>query len=147
MLYRSWVLAVALAVSAAGCSSGSQTPSSVASGLVTQTFIGTLQGGTNAIHLFTVTKTGIVSVTITQTTVPAGLMLAAGIGSPLANGACLNITSANPPIQPSAQPQLTASLTAGAYCLELGLFQLPNPLVQAAPASASASYTVSVAHT
>ena len=86
--------------------------------------------------------------TLTQAEVPAGIILAMGVGTPLSNGACLGIFSAQPPVQPSSQPQLTMSAATGTYCLEVGLAQKDSlGFVVAAPATLEVPYTVMVAHT
>ena len=140
---RLCVLAFAVFLATGGCGS-SPAGNSTASA---ETFAGTLRGGSNAIHLFTVTKRETVSVTVTQANVPAGIQLALGLGTPVANGACLNITSANPPVQPGSQPQVTMSATAGSYCIELVLFQIGQlGMAVSAPASVTATYSVTVTH-
>ena len=80
----------------------------------TETFTGQMAPGGTAVHSFTASATGTVSVTLTATDPPSTLV-GLGIGIPGSNiGGCDMTKSIQ--ARPGTTAQLTAGVEAGAYC-------------------------------
>ncbi len=113
----SLALVCALAFAAAACSGNSTTPTTPttpAPAPGTETFTGQLAPGGVAIHQFTASATGTVSVTLTATD-PPSMLVGLGIGVPGGNlGTCDMTKSVQ--ARPGAAAQLTATVEAGVYC-------------------------------
>jgi hypothetical protein len=105
-----------LALTAAGCGSSNNAPTSPSSTPTagTDTFTATLAPGGTAIHKFTASAVGAVNVTLT-TTDPAATLLGLGIGIPGANIGGCDLTKTVHAV-PGSTPQLTATVEAGDYC-------------------------------
>jgi len=109
------VWAVALAAGACGGNTTSPAAATTAAPAAgTDTFTGQMAPGGAAIHHFTASATGTVSVTLTATDPPA-MLVGLGIGIPGNNaGVCDMTTSVQ--ARPGSTAQLTASVEAGTYC-------------------------------
>lgn len=137
---RSLGLAIvaSLVVAAAGCSNDNSTttPSAPAPAPGTETFTATMAPRGTAIHEFTASGTGAVSVTLSATN-PPSMVVGLGIGIPGANIGGCDLTKTTPALA-GATAQLTATVEAGVYCA--GAFDLgtvpPSGVV----------VTISVAH-
>src|SRR5690242_10080786 len=121
---RSLGLAIvaSLVVAVAGCSnndSSTATPSTPAPTAGTETFTATMAPRGTAIHEFTASATGAVSVTLSASNPP--LPLGLGIGIPGANVGGCDLTKTVQAV-PGSTAQLTASVEAGVYCA--GAFDL-----------------------
>lgn len=125
-------LAFALLVSACGSTSSTTTAPSTSNGLTTDTFSGTVAVKGSDSHNFSVTVTGVVSVTLTAAPVPLTL----SVGLPGTNG-CAPIPGATQLATPGALAQVAGDVTPGTYCV---LVADPNTL------TAAAAYTVTVNH-
>jgi len=130
--FRFAPLALALLVSACGSNSSTTTaPSS--NGLTTDTFNGTVAVKGSDAHNFSVTVTGVVSVTLTAAPVPLTL----SVGVPGGNGCAPINAGATVLATPGALAQLAGEVTPATYCV---LVADPNTL------TAAAAYTVTVNH-
>jgi hypothetical protein len=128
------LLAFALTMAACSSSDPTSTVTSPSATTTTEPFTGTVQPnfGVDS-HAFTVAQAGSVSVTLSAAGPPATIFMGVGIGTPSA------IISGDSTIAPaSATAQLTGTLAAGSYCVQV--YDVGN---QAAPIT----YSVTVAHT
>ena len=135
------VLAAAGALGmAAGCGGASTSNSVVAptGTLVTDTLSGTVQPGGVDFQPFTVTTGGTVNVTLLTAGPPPTITMGLAIGTPSGTGACALLSGASTAATASSTAQLTGTLNAGSYCVEvLDLGNAAGPI----------AYTVTVAHT
>jgi hypothetical protein len=125
-------------LAATGCGSGNSattTPSPTATA-GTETFTATMAPRGTAIHDFTASATGAVSVTLTATN-PASTVVGLGIGIPGANVGGCDLTKTVQALAGTAA-QLTATVESGMYCA--GAFD-----VGTVPSS-GVLVTISVAH-
>ena len=131
------VVAIALAIFAASCSSS--TPTASSAGFTTETFVGSTMppSGIGVSHIITVT--GVSSPNVNVTLTQAGPLLPTtrlfvNIADLLASGACLPHWSQE--ASPSNTPQLSGAMAPGKYCI----------IVADAGGAAPVSYTVVVSH-
>jgi hypothetical protein len=137
------VIALCLLV-AAGCSSDSPTGSSPsalpiapATPLVTETFSGTVQPGSNDWRPFTVTSDGFqISLAMTAAGPPATIAEGFGVGQ-VVSGSCQLLSGAYGTYTASATPQLSGTIAAGSYCVMV--YDVGNQ-------TAAVTYTVIVQH-
>jgi hypothetical protein len=124
---------------AAGCGGSSSTPSVLAptGTLVTDTFSGTVQPGGLDFNSFTVTTGGTVNVTLVTAGPPPTITMGLGIGTPGA-GTCALLSGASTAATAGSTAQLTGTLNAGSYCVEV---------LDVGNAAGPIAYTVTVAHT
>jgi hypothetical protein len=124
---------------AAGCGGASTSNSVVAptGTLVTDTLSGTVQPGGVDFQPFTVTTGGTVNVTLVSAGPPPTITMGLGIGTPGA-GTCALLSGATATTTAGTVAQLTGTLSAGAYCVEV---------VDVGNAAGPIAYTVTVAHT
>jgi hypothetical protein len=130
--FRFAPLALALLVSACGSNSSTTSGPSTTNGLTTDTFSGTVAVKGSDSKNFSVTVTGVVSVTLTAAPVPLTL----SVGLPGANG-CAPLAGATQLATPGALAQVAGEVTPGTYCV---LLADPGTL------TAAAAYTVTVNH-
>jgi hypothetical protein len=135
------VLVVSSAVAAAGCSSSTDTsstlPAAPSSPLVTNTFSGTVPVGGNDSNPFTVTSDGFqITIDLTAAGPPPTITMGIGIGAPV-GGTCQLLSGGSTMAQAGATPQLSGNIPAGQYCLMI--YDVGN---QAGPIT----YTVVVNH-
>jgi len=113
----SLTIVCALALAAAACgddSSSAAAPTSTAPTAGTDTFTGQMAPGGAALHQFTASATGTVSVTLTATD-PAATLVGLGIGIPGNNAGICDMTK-SVQTRPGTTAQLTAAVEAGTYC-------------------------------
>lgn len=109
-------------LAAAGCStaasdSASPLPTAPSSPLVTNTFSGTVQMGSNDSNPFTVTSDGFqITVDLTTAGPPATITMGLGIGSIVA-GTCQLLSGGSTQTPAGLTPQLSGNIPAGQYCL------------------------------
>jgi len=116
------------------------TPSQASAATITETFNGTVpvgEGQSDA-HAFAVTRSGTVSVTLTQAGPPATIVMGLGLGTPVSPGTtCLLLSGGSTNTQAGPTPQITGPLEAGSYCVSV--FDIGN-------ATAPVTYSVTVTH-
>ena len=113
------MLVAALAAGAAACESTPETTPSAPGIPVTQTFTGTLQPSGDAFYAFSMSRPGIVSLTLlsmTGTSVPDDALFPVGIGTPVGTFCNAGTDAA---IKPSGSPQHSASKELGVYCVKI----------------------------
>ncbi|HXK11083.1 MAG TPA: hypothetical protein VMT70_15655 [Vicinamibacteria bacterium] len=130
-------LALAAAVAACGGSSTASTLTAPSGILVTDTFNGTVPVAGLDFHAFTVTTGGTVNITLLAAGPPPTITMGLALGTP-SGTTCALISGAGTTTAAGTTSQLTGSLAAGAYCVEV--FDVGN-------AASPISYTVAVAHT
>ncbi|MCU1384556.1 MAG: hypothetical protein JWL71_3253 [Acidobacteria bacterium] len=142
------VLAVAVVclLAGAGCStadssSGTSPAALLATApstpLVTETFSGTVQPGSNDSHPFTVTSDGFqITLAMTAAGPPATIAEGLGIGQ-VVSGSCQLLSGGFGTFTPSITPQLAGTIPAGSYCAMV--YDVGNQ-------SAAITYTVIVQH-
>jgi hypothetical protein len=135
-VFRFIGLVLALTVSACSSDSNSLPTVPTAPATITETFTGTVAVGGSDFHTFTVTANGALAVTMTAASPPSTIWMGIGVGTP-SSTVCslLNGGSANGPA--SVNPQLTGTLSAGTYCVQIS--DIGN-------ATSTISYSVTVAH-
>jgi hypothetical protein len=124
---------------AASCDNGGSdsTPTSPSATLVTENFTGTVDPGGTAISPFTIATSGNqVNVTLTAAGPPATIYVGLGVGS-YVSPTCTLLTNGSVLAQAGATAQLTGTVNAGSYCVEV--FDVGNQTAQIA-------YTVTVTH-
>jgi hypothetical protein len=124
-------LALALMVSACG-SSASTSPTTTTSGLTTETFTGTVAVNGSDFKSFTVTVTGVISVTLTAAPVSMGL----AVGIPGASG-CVPLAGASTTATAGSAIQLAGEVTPGLFCVQV--YDVGNQ-------TAAVTYSVTVVH-
>jgi hypothetical protein len=140
----STLFAVFLTVFAAACTSSTPTNNSLGLNPTTptqstETFTGTVQVQQSDTHPFTVAAQGTVSVTLTAAGPPATIFMGLGVGSwDATSSACTLFPTGTVQTQAGATPQLSGTVAAGAYCVQV--FDIGN---QASPIT----YAVTVTHT
>lgn len=103
----------------------------------TETFTGSVDPPLGAdIHPFTLAATGQVDVTLTAAGPPATIQMGLGVGVP-GGTTCALLTGGFVTVPAGTVPQLSGSLPAGAYCVQV--YDVGNQ-------SASITYTVTVTH-
>ena len=140
---RSTALGFALAFMTAtaacgGSSSNNSTIIAPTGTLVTDTFTGTVPVGGLDFHNFTVTTGGTINATLVAAGPPPTITMGFAIGTPGTTGVCSLLSGAQVSTPPGATAQLTGSLAAGTYCVEV---------VDIGNAAGPIAYTVTVAHT
>ena len=140
---RSTTLGVALALVAAtaacsGSSSNNSTITAPTGTLVTDTFTGTVPVGGLDFQNFTVTTGGTINATLVAAGPPPTITMGFAIGTPGTTGVCSLLSGAQVTTPAGATAQLTGSLAAGTYCVEV---------VDVGNAAGPITYTVTVAHT
>jgi hypothetical protein len=112
----SLALVCALALSAAACGNDTSTaaPTAPAPAAGTETLTGQLAPGGVALHQFTASAAGTVSVTLSATDPPSTLV-GLGLGIPGSNVGVCDLTKMIQ-TRAGASAQLTASVEAGTYC-------------------------------
>lgn len=132
---------VALALTVSACSGSNSTSTSLttpAAATITETFTGTVQSGFGVdFHNFTVAQSGALSVTLTAAGPPATILMGIGLGTPSAS-TCAVITGDSTILPASVTPQLSGTVTAGSYCVQI--YDVGN-------AGAPVTYSVTVVHT
>jgi hypothetical protein len=125
---------------AAGCGGSSSTPSVLAptGTLVTDTFSGTVQPGGVDFNPFTITTGGTVNITLVSAGPPPTITMGIGVGTPSGTGTCALLSGDSTVAPASSTAQLSGSLSAGLYCVEV---------VDVGNAAGPIAYTVTVAHT
>lgn len=131
------LLTLALTMAACSGSDSTATLTTPAATTTTETFTGTVPVGGVSFSPFTVAQAGTVSVTLTAAGPPATIFMGLGIGTPSAS-TCAVITSDSTITPASATAQLSGTVAAGAYCVQV--YDVGN---QATPVT----YSVTVAHT
>jgi hypothetical protein len=112
MMKRLIPFALALGLSACGSPATTSTSPTTTSGLTTDTFSGTVAvNGTDSKN-FTVTVTGVVSVTLTAAPVSMGL----AVGIPGASG-CVPLAGASTTATAGSLAQLAGEVTPGTFCV------------------------------
>jgi hypothetical protein len=137
---HSLLIPLTFALTMVACSGSDSAPTitTPAATTTTETFTGTVQPGFGFdFHPFTVAQTGTVSVTLTAAGPPSTIFMGLGIGTPSAT-ACAVISGDSTIAPASATAQLSGTLSAGSYCVQV--YDVGN---QAAPVT----YSVTVAHT
>lgn len=124
----------------ASCDNGgdsSTTPTSPSATLVTENFTGTVDPGGMSFNQFTVTASGgQVNAILTAAGPPTTIYMGLGIGT-FANATCTLLTNGSVLAQAGATAQLSGTLNAGSYCVEV--FDAGNQTAQI-------SYAVTVTH-
>ena len=131
-----YALLVALALASAACKKDDNTPTTPTVTSKTETFTGTVQVKSFAIHNFTVEQAGQVSVTLTAASPPSTIAMGIGVGTP-ANGACGVLSGASVTTAAGATAQLTGVVSPGMLCVMIS--DVGNQ-------TAAVSYTVTVMH-
>jgi hypothetical protein len=131
-----YALLVALALASAACKKDDSTPTTPTVTSKTETFTGTVQVKSSAIHNFTVEQAGQVSVTLTAASPPSTIAMGIGVGTP-ANGACGVLSGASVTTAAGATAQLTGVVSPGMLCVTI--FDAGNQ-------TAAVTYTVTVMH-
>lgn len=128
------VVALALTLCGPGCDwfKGSTSPTTTQ----TETFSGTLAPQGSSVFTFTVSKSGAVSITLTNVVSTSTTLLGLGIGTP--NGPTCTMTSSTQSATPGSTAQIAVTENAGTYCVrvfDVGTIQ------------GSVTFTITVAHT
>jgi hypothetical protein len=118
-----------------GSDSGSTTAPTTP--IVTENFTGTVDPSGVSINQFTVTNSGYqVNVILTAAGPPTTIYEGLGVGS-YANGTCTLLTNGSALVQAGSTAQLSGTVNAGAYCVEV--FDAGNQTAQI-------TYAVTVTH-
>jgi hypothetical protein len=134
-------VALALVAATAACGGGSSDNSAITAPtgtLVTDTFTGTVPMGGLDFQNFTVTTGGTINATLVAAGPPPTITMGFAIGTPSTTGVCSLLSGAQVTTPAGATAQLTGSLAAGTYCVEV---------VDVGNAAGPIAYTVTVAHT
>jgi hypothetical protein len=86
---------------------------------VTETFMGTLQPGGEAFYSFSLSKPGVVSLTLTSMigpSIPAGALFPLGIGTPVGQFCTAGVDAA---ASPGTTPQYSVNKDKGVYCVKI----------------------------
>jgi hypothetical protein len=130
-------LALLMALATVACDNGSSTPVPTSpSTLTTETFSGTVAVGSSDFHTFAATQGGTVSVTLNAAGPPATIFMGLGIGTP-SSSTCALLSGATADTQAGTTSQLSGTLDAGSYCVEV--FDVGNE-------TTPVNYSVTVAH-
>jgi len=143
---RNIALGIASALVGAGllvsaCSGSSNSSSTVVapSGTtVTDTFTGTVQPGGLDFHPFTVNTGGTINITLLTAGPPPTITMGLAVGTPSSTGTCALLSNASTVTPAGSTAQLTGSLAAGTYCVEV---------LDVGNAAGPITYSVTVAHT
>jgi hypothetical protein len=136
----SFLILLALTATMAACTGSNSPTATVATPTAptsTETFPGTVQVGGVSFSPFNVSQAGTVTVTLTAAGPPSTIWMGLGIGTPSAT-TCAVIQADSTITQAGATAQLSGTLTAGSYCVQV--YDIGN---QVAPVT----YSVTVAHT
>jgi hypothetical protein len=131
-------LMAAAAVAACSGSSTSSTVPTPSGTTTTDTFTGTVPVQGLDFHNFTITTGGTVNATLVSAGPPATITMGFAIGTPGSTGVCSLLSGAQVAVSAGSTAQLTGTLAAGTYCVEV--FDIGN-------AAGPIAYTVTVAHT
>ena len=130
-------LALLITLATVACDNGSSTPlPTSSSALTTETFSGSVAVGSSDFHTFTATQGGTVSVTLSTAGPPATIYMGLGIGTP-SSSTCALLSGATADTQAGTTSQLSGTLDAGTYCVEV--FDVGNETIPV-------NYSVTVAH-
>jgi|SRR5262245_27344288 len=130
-------LALLITLATVACDNGSSTPlPTSSSALTTETFSGSVAVGSSDFHTFTATQGGTVSVTLNTAGPPATIYMGLGIGTP-SSSTCALLSGATADTQAGTTSQLSGTLDAGTYCVEV--FDVGNETIPV-------NYSVTVAH-
>jgi hypothetical protein len=130
-------LALLITLATVACDNGSSTPlPTSSSALTTETFSGSVAVGSSDFHTFTATQGGTVSVTLNTAGPPATIYMGLGIGTP-SSSTCALLSGATANTQAGTTSQLSGTLDAGTYCVEV--FDVGNETIPV-------NYSVTVAH-
>jgi len=113
------VAAVAMLVPAVACESETATTPGAVGLPFTESFVGTLQPAGEAFYAFTMSKSGIVSLTlisVTGASIPADILYPIGIGQPFGTSCSASVDVA---ATPGASPQFSANKVQGVYCVKI----------------------------
>ena len=139
-MWRFVPVALALVLTAVACDNGnsstSASPTSPSVTLTPETFTGTVDVMGSDFHNFTAAQSGEVNVTLNAAGPPPTIFMGLGVGTPTGS-ACALFSSGFTNTQAGATPQLSGSVSAGTYCVEV--YDIGN---QGAPIT----YTVTVLH-
>src|SRR5262245_56362959 len=109
---------IAVGFSIVLCAAACSDSPTVAPATATDHLSGTVQVGSHDFHNFTVSKTGNISVTLTQAGPPSSITVGLGVGIPDASG-CPTAPNATVTTSAGASPILSGTLAAGTYCLDV----------------------------
>ncbi len=132
------LLGVVSALAACCDNSGdTTTPTTPSVPVVTENFTGTVDQGGQSINQFTVATSGNqVNVILTAAGPPTTIYMGIGVGT-YANSTCTLLTNGSVVAQAGATAQLSGTVNAGTYCVEI---------YDAGNQSAQVSYAVTVTH-
>jgi hypothetical protein len=130
-------IALVMALATVACDNGSSTATTTSpSPLTTETFSGTVNVGGSDFHNFTATQSGTVNVTLNAAAPPSTIFMGLGVGTP-SSSTCALLAGSTMNTQAGTTPQLSGTLDAGTYCVEL--YDVGNE-------TTPVTYTVTVAH-
>ena len=112
-------LVAALAAGTTACESEPPTAPTGSGAAVTETFSGTLQPGGEAFYAFSMSKGGLVSLTLlsmTGSSVPADALFPIGIGNPVGQFCSSGVDAA---ATPGASPNFSTNKELGVYCVKI----------------------------
>jgi hypothetical protein len=119
-----------------GSDSGTS-PTSPSATIVTENFTGTVDPSGVSVNQFTVTNSGYqLNIILTAAGPPTTIYEGLGVGS-YANGTCTLLTNGSTLVQAGSTAQLSGTVNAGAYCVEV--FDAGNQTAQI-------TYAVTVTH-
>lgn len=124
---------------AIGCdnSGDTTTPTTPSVPVVTENFIGTVDAGGQSVNQFTVATSGNqVNVILTAAGPPTTIYMGIGVGT-YANSTCTLLTNGSVVAQAGATAQLSGTVNAGTYCVEI---------YDAGNQTGQVSYAVTVTH-
>jgi hypothetical protein len=125
---------------ATGCDNGSSSDSTTTSPstpIITENFTGTVDPSGTSVNPFTVATSGNqVNVILTAAGPPTTIYMGIGVGT-YANATCTLLTNGSVVVQAGATAQLSGTVNAGTYCVEV--FDAGNQTAQI-------SYAVTVTH-
>jgi len=130
-------LSLLIALATVACDNSSSTSVATSpSPLTTETFSGTVAVGSSDFHTFTATQGGTVSVTLNAAGPPATIFMGLGIGTP-STSTCALLSGATADTQAGTTSQLSGTVDAGTYCVEV--YDVGNETIPV-------NYSVTVAH-
>jgi hypothetical protein len=130
-------LALLITLATVACDNGSSTIAATSpSALTTETFSGTVNVGSSDFRTFRATQSGTVSVTLNAAGPPTTIFMGVGFGTP-SSSTCALLSGATADTQAGTTAQLSGTLNAGTYCVEV--FDVGND-------TGPVTYTVTVAH-
>ncbi len=132
------MVAAGAAAACSGSSSSNSTIPTPTGNLTTETFTGTVPVQGADFHNFTVTTGGTINVTLVAAGPPPTITMELAVGTPSSTGVCSLLSGAATAATASTTAQLTGTLAAGTYCVEV---------LDVGNAAVPIAYTVTVAHT